>query len=138
MTARDCPSNPFQAKMIFPLKKGEREEVAESHPAVPVLIQGQQLEGMHGRSVHVSEKWVRMDQSVPASGSGRAMLTRLVAAQWQQVGRAPGLSPGAVLTPHRCHRKSPSPSNRERKYDPVLYCDASSLYIKNKVFWYFI
>lgn len=73
--------------------------MAESHPAVPVLTQGQQLEGTHCRSVHVSEKWVRMDQSVPASGSGRAMLTRLVAAQWQQVGRAPGLSPGAVLTP---------------------------------------
>lgn len=94
MTARDCPSNPFQANMIFPSEEGgeEREEMAESDPAVPVLIQGLQLEGMHCRTLHMSEKWVRVcqcpDLAVPSSPGW-----------WQQAGQVPGLSPGSVLSP---------------------------------------
>lgn len=59
MTGSDCPSSPFQASMILPLKNREREQVAKSDPTVPVPTQGQQLEGTHCRNIHMSYKWAR-------------------------------------------------------------------------------
>ena len=102
MIARDCPSNPFQANMILPLKNREREEVAKSDPTVPVLTQGQQLEGMHCRNIHIARN--RPDvylSSMLMPRSGLAMLTRQAATlSCRAAGTsAPRLCPRATLSP---------------------------------------
>lgn len=77
MTASDCPSHPFQAEVILPLRNREIEEVANPDPAVPVWALGQQLKG---NASHETSTQLEIGQSMWVSESGLAACTRQAAA----------------------------------------------------------